>query len=575
MVKLFRFLKPYWLLVTGVIIFTLANAMSELYLPTLMGDIVDNGIVNGDTSYILRVGAKMLIFALLATLSMIISSFLSSKASMGFGRDLRSRVFTQVEGFSLNEFDKIGTASLITRTTNDISQIQQVAVMGLRMMIRAPLMLVGGVVMAFSKNRELSIIFLIAAPILIISITIIGKRGFPLFKIVQEKIDKVNLVLREELTGIRVIRAFHKGDYEEKRFNKSNKDLMETSLNVARIMASIMPLLNIILNFTIVGVLWYGSKLIDLSQMEVGDLMAFIQYVNQVMFSLMMVSMMFIMIPRASASANRVNEVIDMKPDIMDKKEAKDITNLSGLVEFKNVSFKYPGAENAALNNLNFISKPGETTAIIGGTGSGKTSLINLLLRFHDVSEGSIYVDGVDIRDMSQAALRKKIGLVSQKSLLFSGTIAENIRYGKEDATIDEIKRAIETAQAKDFIMEMSDGLDSHIAQGGSNLSGGQKQRLSIARALVRKPDIYVFDDSFSALDFKTDKNLRKALSNETGNSTVIIIAQRVSSVMDADNILVLDDGEIVSQGTHKELLKTSEVYKEIVESQLSEEEIS
>lgn len=575
MLKLFRFLKPYWLFIIGVVIFTLSSAMSELYLPNLMGDIVNNGIVNGDTSYIFKVGSKMLIFALLASLSMILSSFLSSKASMGFGRDLRNRVFKHVEGYSLNEFDKIGTASLITRTTNDISQIQQVTLMSLRMMIRAPLMLIGGIVMAYSKNRDLSVTFLISVPILIGAIIIVGKKGFPLFKIVQKKIDNVNLVLREELTGIRVIRAFHKEDYEEKRFIRANKDLMDTSLKVARVMASIMPLLNVILNLTIVGVLWYGSKLIDMSKMEVGDLMAFIQYVNQVMFSLIMFSMMFIMIPRALASASRINEVLDMKPEIEDKAEVNKYNGQKGYIEFKNASFKYPGAENHTLCNLNFSSRPGETTAIIGGTGSGKTTLINLILRFYDVTEGSIYIDGIDIRDMSQADLRKKTGLVSQKALLFSGTILDNIRFGKEDASLEEISKAIEIAQAKDFVMEMSEGLHSNIAQGGSNLSGGQKQRLSIARALVRKPEIYIFDDSFSALDFKTDKKLRDALKNETSNSTVIIIAQRVSSVINADNILVLEDGKIVDQGTHKDLLSSSTVYREIVKSQLSEEEIS
>lgn len=575
MLKLFRFLKPYRHQILGVTVFTLASVFSELYLPTLMGDIVNNGIVKGDTNYILRVGGTMLIFALLATLSMIISSYLSSKTSMGFGRDLRNKVFTQVEGYSLNEFDKIGTASLITRTTNDINQVQQVAIMALRMMIRAPLMLIGGIVMAFSKNKELSIIFLIAAPVLLVSITLVAKRGFPLFKIIQEKIDKVNLVLREELTGIRVIRAFHKGDYEEKRFNHANKVLTQTSLKVARIMAIMMPLLNIILNLTVVGVLWYGSRLIDMSQMEVGDLMAFIQYVNQVMFSLIMVSMMFIMIPRAAASAIRVNEVLEMKSEIVDKEDVKDTTNQRGFVEFKNVSFIYPRAENPALFNLSFVTKPGETTAIIGGTGSGKTSLINLILRFYDINEGSISIDGIDIRDISQDNLRKKIGLVSQKALLFSGSILDNIRFGKEDASLDEIKKVAEIAQATDFIMDMSEGFDSLIAQGGANLSGGQKQRLSIARALIKRPEIYIFDDSFSALDFKTDKKLRNALKQVTQNSTVIIIAQRVSSVIDADNILVLDDGKIVGQGTHKELLKNSDVYREIVESQLSQEEIS
>ena len=562
-------------MVIGVIIFTFFNAYTQLYLPNLMGDIVDNGIIKGDIPYIFSIGGKMFIVALLGALSMVLASYLSSKSAMSYGRDLRREVFTKVEGYSLSEFNKIGTSSLITRTTNDINQMQQVTMMSLRMMVRAPLMLIGGLIMALSKNRELSKVFLISAPVLVIAITLVGKKGFPYFKLIQQKIDKVNQVLREELTGIRVIRAFNKKDYEEKRFNQANKDLTETSLKVVRLMSVMMPLLNIILNFTIVAVIWYGSKLIDMESLEVGDLMAFIQYVMQIMFSLIMVSVMFIMIPRAAASANRINEVLEMENEILDKENTKDGENLKGYLEFRDVSFKYPGAENPVLCNVSFTAKPGETTAIIGGTGSGKSTVINLIPRFYDVSSGSILLDGVDIRDLKQGELRSKIGLISQKALLFTGSVSDNIRFGKEDATDEEVIHAAEIAQAKEFIMNLEEEFDSTVAQGGTNLSGGQKQRLSIARALVRKPDIYVFDDSFSALDFKTDKRLRDALKDETQDSTLIIVAQRVSTIMDADNILVLDNGEIVGQGTHRDLLEKCKVYREIVKSQLSEEEIA
>jgi ATP-binding cassette subfamily B protein len=505
---------------------------------------------------------------------MILASYLSSKSAMAYGRDLRQHVFTKVEGYSLDEFSRIGTSSLITRTTNDVNQMQQVTMMSLRMMVRAPLMFIGGLIMAISKNRELSNVFLVSSPILILTIIIVGKKGFPYFKIVQERIDRVNQVLREELTGIRVIRAFNRTDYEEDRFNNANRDLTKIYLKVVRLMSVMMPLLNIILNFTIVAVIWYGSKLIDIGNLEIGDLMAYIQYVMQIMFSLIMVSVMFIMIPRAMASANRINEVLDMEIGIIDREETRDATGLRGVLEFRDVSFKYPGAENPVLCNISFTAKPGETTAIIGGTGSGKSTVISLIPRFYDVSKGAILLDGVDIRDLSQEDLRRKIGIVSQDTMLFTGSVSDNIRFGKEDATDEEVVHAAEIAQAKEFIVDLEDGFDSSVAQGGTNLSGGQKQRLSIARALVRRPEIYVFDDSFSALDFKTDKKLRKALEEETHNSTIIIVAQRVSTIMEADSILVLDNGKIVGQGTHRELLESCKVYREIVQSQLSKEEI-
>lgn len=574
MIKLARYLKPYWHMVLGVIIFTLINVFTQLYIPNLMGDIVDIGVLKGDIPYILQTGLKMLLIALVGSICMIIASYLSSKTAMSFGKDLRSDVFGKVERFSLAEINQLGTSSLITRTTNDINQLQQVTVMILRMMVRAPIMLIGGVIMAVSKNVELSKVFLVAAPVLIISIGIVGSIGFPFFKIIQKKVDNLNQVLREELTGVRVIRAFNKQNYEHERFNEANKDLTGLLLQVTRLMAVMRPLLNLILNFTSVAVLWYGSKLIDINHLEVGELLTFLQYVMQIMFSLVMVSVMFIMIPRAAASANRVNEVLDTENSVVDNDNLENAENLNGHIVFDNVSFKYEHAENPVLCNISFEAKPGEVTAIIGGTGSGKSTLLKLIPRFYDVTDGKILLDGVDISKLSQKDLRNKIALVPQTANLFSGTIIDNIRFGKEDATIEEVEKAIEIAQGKDFVESLEDGYNSLVSQGGTNFSGGQKQRLSIARALVRQPEIYIFDDSFSALDFKTDKKLRQALKSEITDKTMILVAQRVSTILDADNIIVLDNGEIVGQGNHKDLLENNKVYREIVRSQLSEEEL-
>ncbi len=574
MIKLFKFLKPYAASIAVILILVFFQSLSELYLPTLMSNIVDTGIVNGDTNYILKIGGFMLLVAAGGTICTILASFLSSKVATGFSKDLRKNVFSRVESYSLQEFDKIGASSLITRTTNDITQIQQVLVMMLRMMISAPMMCIGGIIMAVSKDAKLSLVIIVVMPILAMAIGIIGKKGMPLFKMMQLKIDKLNLVLRENLTGIRVIRAFNRIDHEKKRFDKANLDLTNTAIKVNKIMAALMPIMMVVLNFTTIAVVWFGGIRIDNGSMQVGDLMAFIQYVMQIMFSLIMVSMMFILIPRASASAVRINEVLDTVSEINDGDNTKS-SNKKGYIEFKDVTFNYPGAEKPALSNISFSAKPGETTAIIGGTGSGKSTLISLIPRFYDISGGSILVNGIDIREMTQEDLRLKVGFVPQKAVLFSGTIADNIRYGKENASYEEVKHAAEIAQASDFISNMQDGFESVISQGGTNVSGGQKQRLSIARALVRRPEIYVFDDSFSALDFKTDAKLRAALKKETGKSTVIIVAQRVSTVMDADRIIVLDDGQIAGIGNHKELLNNCDVYREIVSSQLSEEELA
>lgn len=575
MLKLFRNLKPYRLLVIAVLVLVFFQSLSELYLPTLMSDIIDTGVVNGDTSYIWDIGIFMLLVALGGMVCSIGASYFSSKAASGFGKSLRAKVFNHVENFSLEEFDKLGTASLITRTTNDITQIQQVLIMILRMMIMAPMLCIGGIIMAVSKDATLSLVFIVVIPLLALAILLIARSGMPYFKAIQLKIDKLNLVLREGLTGIRVIRSFNRIDHEKKRFQAANLDLTETSIKVNKIMALMMPIMMLVMNFSSVAIIWFGGLRIDSGHMQVGDLMAFLQYAMQIMFSLVMVSMMFVLIPRASASAIRINEVLDMVPIIKDAEVLKPATGKKGYVEFQNVTFSYPGAEQPAIQDISFAASPGEVTAIIGGTGSGKSTLISLIPRFYEVDSGRVLVDGTDVRDMSQEELRQKIGLVPQKSVLFTGTINDNIRYGKEDATDEEIRHAAQIAQASNFISEMEDGFDSVIAQGGSNVSGGQKQRLSIARALVRQAEVYIFDDSFSALDFKTDAKLRAALKQETQESTVIIVAQRVSTVLDADRIIVMNDSQIAGIGNHRELMETCDVYKEIVYSQLSEEEIA
>ncbi|MGP0584593.1 ABC transporter ATP-binding protein [Paenibacillus timonensis] len=575
MIKLFRNLKPYRWLVAAVLIFVFFQTLSELYLPTLMADIVDKGVVNGDTPYIWRIGGLMLVVALGGMACSIAASYFSSRAATGFGKLLRGKVFKHVSNFSLEEFDTIGTASLITRTTNDITQVQQVLIMILRMMVMAPMMCLGGIIMAVSKDATLSLVLVVILPVLAGAIFLIARKGLPLFKAIQKKIDKLNLVMRESLTGIRVIRSFNRTDYESKRFDAANLDLTDTSIKVNKIMAFMMPIMMLVMNLSSVAIIWFGGLRIDAGDMQVGDLMAFLQYAMQIMFSLVMVSMMFVMIPRASASAIRINEVLDMVPVIKDSAASGRSTEAKGLVEFQNVSFSYPGAEQPAVQDISFTAKPGQVTAIIGGTGSGKSTLISLIPRFYDVQAGSVRVDGVDVRDMTQEELRSKIGFVPQMAVLFSGTISENIRYGKEDATDEEVWRAAEIAQARDFIGKMEQGFESPIAQGGTNVSGGQKQRLSIARALVRPAEIYIFDDSFSALDFKTDAKLRAALKQETKESTVIIVAQRVSTVLDADRIIVMNDSQIAGVGTHQELMETCDVYKEIVYSQLSEEEIA
>ena len=575
MIRLFRFLKPYRALIALVFLLVFIQSLANLYLPTLMADIVDNGIVKGDTNYILRIGGLMMAVTVVGTVAAIISSYFAARIAIGFGRLIRGKLFTYVENFSLHEFDKTGTASLITRTTNDTTQVQLVLVIILNMMISAPLMAIGGIILAISQDATLSWILVAAIPILVIAILLIMTRAIPLFQVMQKKIDKLNLILDEGLTGVRVIRAFDRINHERRRFDDANLDLTDTAIRVNRIVAGLMPIMMLVLNISTVAILWFGSIRINNGDMQIGALIAFLQYAMQILFAMLMLSMMFIMLPRASASATRINEVLAMEPEINDPDAPEEANAERGYVEFENVIFSYPGAEEPAICNISFSARPGEVTAIIGGTGSGKSTLVSLIPRFYDIDSGTIRVDGVDVRTMTQEDLRAKTGFVPQKAVLFSGTIADNIRYGKEDATEEEIRHAADVAQATEFISEMKDGLDSVIAQGGTNVSGGQKQRLSIARALVRRPEIYVFDDSFSALDFKTDARLRAALKKETTNATVFIVAQRVGTVMDADQIIVLDEGRIAGIGNHRELMETSTVYREIVSSQLSLEEIA
>ena len=575
MIKLTKFLKPFQIPIYFVLSLVLVQSLAELYLPTLMADIVDKGVVTGDTDYIWKIGGLMLLVAAVGMICSIVASFYSAKAASGFGKLLRSKIFSHVGNFSLHEFDKLGTASLITRTTNDITQVQQVLIMMLRMMVMAPMMCIGGIIMALSKDAKLTLVLAVSLPVLVITIVVIARKGMPLFKAMQVKLDKLNRVLRENLTGIRVIRSFNRVNHEKKRFDEANWDLTQTAIKVNKLMAAMMPIMMIVLNLTTVAIIWFGGIRISNGHMEVGDMMAFIQYAMQIMFSFVMLSMMFVMIPRASVSAVRINEVFETTADIQDPTAPVLTKEQKGQVEFQNVTFSYPGAEMPAISNISFTMKPGEVTAIIGGTGSGKSTLINLIPRFYDVDSGKVLVNGVDVSEMTQESLREKIGFVPQQAVLFTGTIAENIRYGKEDATDKEVEHAAEIAQATEFIRDMPEGFHSVIAQGGTNVSGGQKQRLSIARALVRKPEIYIFDDSFSALDFKTDAKLRAALKAETVSSSMLIVAQRVSTIMDADQIIVLDNGKITGIGNHKELIETCKVYREIVMSQLSEEEIA
>ncbi|ENI9097429.1 ABC transporter ATP-binding protein [Listeria monocytogenes] len=574
MMKLMKRLKPYWLSITAVLVLTFGQVIGQLYLPTLMSNIIDKGVVTGDTNYIWSTGMQMLLISFASVILSVIVVYLASRISMGFGKDLRDKIFTKVEDFSLQEFDKVGTSSLITRTTNDVVQIQNVLYMMMRLMVMAPIMLLGGIIMAVGRDAKLSLIFVVVLPLLLLLVVILGGKAMPMFKSLQKKMDKLNRVIREGLTGIRVVRSFNRNEDELEKFEEANADYATTAIKVNRLLSLMSPLMMLLMNLTSIAIVWIGSIFIGNGDMQVGDLMAFIQYAMQIMMSFMMLSAVFIMIPRAGASAERINEVLDMNAEILNPENPKTSTPPAKL-SFENVAFRYEGAEKPVIEDITFEANAGETVAIIGSTGAGKSTLINMIPRFYDVESGVVKINGIDVREMDQSSLRQKIGLVPQKAVLFTGTIASNMRYGKEDAIDEEIWAALRTAQAENFVSKLANGLGSRVEQGGNNFSGGQKQRLSIARSLIRKPEIYIFDDSFSALDFKTDAKLREALKAETTEAVTLIVAQRITSVVNSDQIIVMNEGKIAGIGTHEELKESNQIYQEIMRSQLSEEEIA
>jgi ATP-binding cassette subfamily B protein len=561
--------------VVYTLILLAVQAIANLYLPALNADLINKGVATGNTSYIWHIGLWMLLSALLVMFASLIIAYLSARISMGFGRDVRHDVFTAVERFSARELNQFGAPSLITRNTNDVQQVQMVLFTGLTMMVSAPITGVGALIMAVKTNVQMSWILVVVIPITSLVIWLLLRRIVPLFRLMQVRIDRINLVLREQISGIRVIRAFVRTGLEESRFNDANTDLMDNTLKVTRTFSVMFPLLGLILNLSSVAVIWIGASLVGDGSMSIGNLTAFLAYLMQILSSVMMAVMMSLMIPRAATSAERIQEVLQTNTSVVES-PAPVVTEYStGLIEFRDVEFRYPGAQHPILENISFTSEPGKITAIVGSTGSGKTTLLNLITRFIDISGGSILVDGVDVRDQSLESLWHKIGLVPQRAFLFGTTLAENLRYGNADATEEQLWDSLEIAQAKDFVSELPAKLETVISQGGTNLSGGQRQRISIARALVKKSSIYLLDDSFSALDYSTDAKLRMALEPELVNSAVIIVGQRVSSIMHADQILVLDEGHIVGVGTHAELMESCKTYKEIVLSQLSPQEAS
>ena len=564
-----KYFKPYIPYILAAVVLLFAEAMLELALPGYMADIIDDGIIAGDMKQIYKIGILMIGISAAIVLCATGVSLFASKTAARSARDIRKAVFRKVMHFANEEMEDFSTASLITRSTNDIQQIQMAAVMTLRLGMFAPVMGIGAIIKALRTSVSLAWTIGIAFGAIVILMAFMFIITLPKFKVVQEKVDKLNLVMNERLRGILVIRAFNTQKYEEDRFDHANNDLTKLNLFVNRAMSVMMPVMMLIMNLTSILIVWAGAHYIDAGNLEIGSMLAFIQYAMQIIISFLFIAMMFIFLPRAAVSMGRVGEILKKEISITDKENTQEIRDKCGVVEFKNVSFRYADAEDAVLSDISFTAKPGETTAFIGSTGSGKTTLVNLIPRFFDVTEGSITIDGVDIRDMKQHELREMIGYVPQKGMLFSGDIKSNIAYGAEDKSFENIKRAAEVAQAEDFIMEKEEGFDAPVAQGGTNVSGGQKQRLSIARALAKKAPIYIFDDSFSALDFKTDAALRKELKKSAGESTLLIVAQRISTIADADQIIVLNEGRIAGKGTHKELMQTCEIYREIASSQL------
>lgn len=571
-----RYLKPYWHFVLAVFALVVGQAAANLYLPTLNADIINNGIARGDTAYIMQVGWKMIGVTFLSVLAAVLASYLAARAAMSFGKDLRMAVFYKVQSFSRAELNKFGAPTLITRSTNDVQQIQQTTIMALTLMLMAPIMAVGGAVMAVRQDVVLSYSLFIVIPVMLAVVGYLMYKGIPLFEQMQIKIDNINQVLREKIMGIRVIRAFVRESTEAARFDKANRDLAENALRVNRLMAFGMPALTFIMNVAIIAIVWFGAQRVDSGAMPIGNLTAFMTYVMQILFSVMMAMAMFIMLPRAAAAAERVVEVLETEPSISDPPKPVRLEAVAGFVEFRDVEFKYSFGAEPVLKGITFSAGPGTVTGIVGSTGSGKSTMVSLIPRLLDATAGCVCIDGVDVREFSQEDLRSLVGFVPQKAFLFSGTVADNLRFGNPFATDEELWEALQVAQAKDFVEAMPDGLYSWIEQGGVNLSGGQRQRLAIARALVKKAPIYVFDESFSALDFRTDARLRLALREYLRNATVFIVSQRISTVMNANQIVVLnDDGTVAGIGSHRELMETCDVYRDIVYSQLSKEEIA
>ena len=569
-------LKPYWRQIAVVMVLLLIQAIANLYLPTLNADIINNGVVTGDTAYIIKTGALMLGVSLVFVIAAIVAVYWGSKVAMGFGRDVRGALFRRVQSFSQAEVNHFGTPSLITRTTNDVQQVQMVVLMMLNVIISAPMMAIGGIIMALRLNVPLSAVILVAIPVMAVFIGLVMMRAIPLFMSMQKKIDRINQVTREMLSGVRVIRAFDRTAYEEERFDVANTDLTTTTLRVGRLFALMMPILILILNLSMVAIMWFGGIQVADHGMPIGDLTAFLTYIVQILLAVLMATIMFVMVPRAAVSAKRIQEVLETQPSIVDPEQPAVAETQAGRVEFRDVEFRYPGAEEPVLSAISFTARPGETTAIVGSTGSGKTTLISLIPRFYDVTGGSVLLDGIDVREMAQQDVWRRIGLVPQKAFLFSGTVADNLRYGDEQATDEGLWHQLDVAQGREFVEEMPDKLEEHVSQGGASVSGGQRQRLAIARALAKQAPIQIYDDSFSALDFTTDARLRAALHKHTADATVIIVAQRVGTIMHADQIIVLDDdGTIAGVGTHEELLHTSDTYREIVASQLGEESVA
>lgn len=575
MFKLLKYLKPYIWQLIGLIVLVFASVALTLELPGYMAKIINEGIIKTNTDIILNNGLIMIVIALAGVICTIIVGYLSSRIATSVSRDVRNDIFARVESFSLLEFNSFSTSSLITRSTNDVQQVQRVIMMLLRIVLQAPVMGLWAIVKAYQLAPSLSWVIVLGVVVLLGVITLVFTIALPKFKILQDLVDRLNLVTRENLTGLRVIRAFNNEGAQQEKFEEANIDLTTTNLFVSRLMVSMQPAMMLIFNLTSVLIVWFGAKLIDVGSLSIGSMMAFMQYAMQVISAFLMLSMVFIMLPRALVSVGRINEVLDTEPKIKNPDSPSTVKDRKGgIVEFKNVSFYYPGAKMPVLENISFKAKAGETTAFIGSTGSGKSTLINLIPRLYDASSGEILIDGVNVRDYKLEDLYNKIGYVPQKGVLFSGTVESNIKYGATEALDVDLKKSVEIAQAQEFIDNLENKYAAPISQGGANISGGQKQRLAIARAIIKKPEIFIFDDSFSSLDFKTDSNLRQALKNEIKNKTVLIVAQRISTILSAEKIIVLDNGKIVAIGNHRELFKNCDVYKEIAQSQLSEDEL-